>query len=289
MSPSRWQQVIPAACMNVASPRSPATSVSQVARSRLVSSAGQAGAAGQRPGQRVADVVPSRVGAAGDQLLAGERGGGQQRGVVAGQHRRGARPAAAADGHDDAAGPADDVAAAHAAEVGADQPGPGPQADQRGSARPPRHRRLSIREREIAADLRGRIRGLRALAGQRRVGRDQLRHNGTRQEPQVRAQRPAGRPRQPRRVRGEPLDHRRVQQHPRRRLQAQPDAVPGELPGRPQQVLGPVPAGRAGCGHDLPGERRRLRRHRRRPPAADVAGDAVCCRHERSRIRRCPQ
>ena len=38
MSPSRWQQVIPAACRNVASPVSCATSASEVARSRLVSS-----------------------------------------------------------------------------------------------------------------------------------------------------------------------------------------------------------------------------------------------------------
>jgi hypothetical protein len=34
MSPSRWQQVIPAACRNVASPVSCAASASQVARSR---------------------------------------------------------------------------------------------------------------------------------------------------------------------------------------------------------------------------------------------------------------
>ena len=34
---------------------------------------GQPGPAGQRPGQRAGDVVPARVGAAGDQLIAGER------------------------------------------------------------------------------------------------------------------------------------------------------------------------------------------------------------------------
>jgi len=39
-SPSRWEQVIPAACMNVASPSRSATSASQVARSREVSSRG---------------------------------------------------------------------------------------------------------------------------------------------------------------------------------------------------------------------------------------------------------
>jgi hypothetical protein len=37
-SPRRWEQEIPAACMNVASPSSPAASRGQVARSRLVSS-----------------------------------------------------------------------------------------------------------------------------------------------------------------------------------------------------------------------------------------------------------
>ena len=40
-SPSRWEQLIPAACMNVASPSSSAASASQVARSRQVSSRGR--------------------------------------------------------------------------------------------------------------------------------------------------------------------------------------------------------------------------------------------------------
>jgi hypothetical protein len=40
MSPSRWLQVIPAAFIKVARPVSCATSASQVARSRLVSSRG---------------------------------------------------------------------------------------------------------------------------------------------------------------------------------------------------------------------------------------------------------
>ena len=61
MSPSRWLQVIPAACMKVASPSSSATSASQVARSREVSSRGSPAAAGQRAGQRVSDVVPLRA------------------------------------------------------------------------------------------------------------------------------------------------------------------------------------------------------------------------------------
>ena len=40
MSPSRWQQLIPAACKNAGRPISAAHSASQVARSRLVSSRG---------------------------------------------------------------------------------------------------------------------------------------------------------------------------------------------------------------------------------------------------------
>jgi hypothetical protein len=56
------------------------------------------------------------------------------------------------------------------------------------------------------------------------------------------------------------------------RLQAQPDRPGGELARRPQQVLGPVPAQRPAAGHDLPGERRRLRRHRRRLPRRHAAG-----------------
>ena len=66
---------------------------------------------------------------------------------------------------------------------------------------------------------------LGALAGQRRIGRVQVRHHPPGDEPQVGAQRPPRRPGDPRRVRGEPLDHRRVQQHARHRLQPEPDAV----------------------------------------------------------------
>jgi hypothetical protein len=40
MSPSRWEQVIPAACRNAARPISWAQPASQVGRSRLVSSLG---------------------------------------------------------------------------------------------------------------------------------------------------------------------------------------------------------------------------------------------------------
>jgi hypothetical protein len=179
--------------------------------------------------------------------------------VVAGQHRHHPRPAAA-DFDQDAAGAADDVGAAHGAQVGADQPGARAQADQPGGAHPPRRRRLRIGQGEVAADLGGGIRGLRALAGQRRVRRIELRDHPAGDIPQVRPQRPPGHAGQARRVRGEPLDHRRVQQHLRRRLQAQPGAVAGELPRGPQQVLRPLPPGRRRGRHDLPGERGRLRR-----------------------------
>jgi hypothetical protein len=235
----------------------------------------QPGSAGQRPGQRVADVMPCRVGAAGEQLPAGELRGLQKPGVVAGQHRHCPRRAAAADGHDDTVAAPADVSTANVAQVGADQPGAGAEADQRGGAHPPRRRGLGIGERQVAADLGGIIGSLGPLAGQRRVRRVQVRHHPPRDEPQVRAQRAAGRPGQPRRVRGEPLDHRRVQQHGRHRLQLQPDAVTGELPGRPQQVPGPVPAVRPARRHHLPGERCGLGGRRRWLPARGVAGIAV--------------
>ena len=139
MSPSRWEQVIPAACMNVARPSSCAALGQPGGAQPAGVQPRQPGPAGQRPGQRVGDVAPGRVGAAGDQLLAGERRRCQQPAVVAGQHRHRPRPGAA-DGHDDAAGPAADVGAAHAAQVGADQPGarrPGRPARRRASAAPP--------------------------------------------------------------------------------------------------------------------------------------------------------
>ncbi len=153
-----------------------------------------------------------------------------------------------------------------------DQPGARPEADQGGGACPPCRRRLGAGQRQEPGDLRRLVRGLGAPAGQRRVRRAQLGDYLAGEEPQVRAQRPAGRPGQPRRVRGEPLDHRRVQQHARHRLQAQPGRPAGQLPGRPQQVLGPVPPGWRRPGHDSPRERGCLRRHRRWPPGHDIAG-----------------
>ncbi len=99
------------------------------------------------------------------------------------------------------------------------------------------------------------------LAGQRRARGVQVRDHRPGQEPQVGAQRPPGHPAQSGGVRGEPLDHRRVQQDLRGRLQAQPHPVPGELARGPQQVLRPFPPGRSSPRHHRPGELRCLRRH----------------------------
>ena len=136
-SPRRWEQVIPAACMNVARPMSWAASASQVARSREVSSRGSPVPAGQRADQRGGDVAAAGVGAAADQPGPGGCRRGQQPAVVAGQHRHRPRPGAAADGDDHPAGPAGHVGAVHGAQVSADQPGAGPQADQPARAHPP--------------------------------------------------------------------------------------------------------------------------------------------------------
>ena len=70
--------------------------------------------------------MPCRVGAAGEQLHAGELRGLQKPGVVAGQHRHCPRRAAAADSHDDTAAAPADVSAANVAQVGADRPAQAP-------------------------------------------------------------------------------------------------------------------------------------------------------------------
>ena len=106
MSPSRWQQVIPAACMNAGRPIS-ARGLGQPGGAQPAGVQGrQPGPAGQRAGQRVGDVAPLGLVAAGQEVLAGERGGFQQRGVVAGQHRHRPRRPPAAHFDDDAAGAA---------------------------------------------------------------------------------------------------------------------------------------------------------------------------------------
>jgi hypothetical protein len=264
MSPGRWEQVIPAACMNTGRPGSCAVPASQVARSREVS---RAGSPPPPASERVSGLVTlPRPGSVPPEVTAGERRRGQQRPVVAGQHRHGPRRPPAADGRDDAARPADDVGAARVAQVGADQPGARPEAGQPGRPRPPRRRGLGAGQRQVAGDLARRVRLLGPLTGQRHIGRVQVRHHLPGDEPQAGAQRPPRRPGQARPVRGEALDHRRVQQHLRHRVQPDEDAVAGELAGRPQQVLGPVPAQRPARRDDLPGERRCLRRGARRRP-----------------------
>jgi len=196
--------------MNAGRPISAAVSASQVARSRDVSRAG-------RPVPPASDRVSGLVmlprsgfSPAGQEAFRGERGGFQQRRVVAGQHRHRPRPGTAYPGHD-TAGPAGDVGAAGVAQVGADQPGTRAQADQRGGPRTPARCGLGGGEGKVAGDLARRVRSPGPAAGQGRISRVQVRHHLAGGEPQVRPQRPPRRPRQARPVRGEPLGHRRVQ------------------------------------------------------------------------------
>jgi len=186
--------------------------------------------------------------------------------------------ARAAHCHEHAARSARDVDAAHVAQVAADQPRASPQADEPGRAHPPLRRRLRVRQRKVAGDHRAAVRLLGPFPGQRQVRRVQLRDYPAADEPQVRAQRPPRRARQPRRAPGEPLGGRRVQHHLRHQVQAQRRRVIGELPRRPQQVLRPLPAPRPGLRDHVPGERGRLRRDRRRPPPPDIGGNISTCR-----------
>jgi hypothetical protein len=178
--------------------------------------------------------------------------------VVAGQHRHGPRPGTA-NLHDDPAGAAGDVGAVHVAQVGADQPGAGAQADQPARAHPPRHRGLGVRQGEIPGDLRRAVGGLGPFPWQRRIGRIQVRHHPAADEPQVRPQGPPRDAGQARRAPGEPLGHRGVQQHLRHRVQAQAGAEAGELARGPQQALRPLLALRRHLRDHVPGERSRLR------------------------------
>ena len=68
---------------------------SHVARSREVSSRGRPVPPSSAADQRVRQVPAARIGAAADQPLPGGPGRRQQRRVVAGQHRHGARPGTA--------------------------------------------------------------------------------------------------------------------------------------------------------------------------------------------------
>ena len=128
--------------MNVASPSSSATSVSQVARSRLVSSRGSPV---PPDSDRVSGVVMfRRPGSAPPQTGAvpAKRAAASSRLVVAGQDRHRPGPGAA-HGDDHAAGPADHVGTADGAQVAADQPRAGAQADQPGRPHPPRAQRAA--------------------------------------------------------------------------------------------------------------------------------------------------
>jgi hypothetical protein len=69
-----------------------------------------------------------------------------------------------------------------------------------------------------------------------------------------------------------------VQHRLRHKIQPQPDRVIGELPGCPQQVLRPLTPLRPGPRDHIPGERGRLRRHRRRPPPPYIDGN-ISIRH----------
>ena len=74
--------------------------------------------------------------------------------MVAGKDRNHTRTPPG-DLHDHAAGAAQHVAAAHRAQISADQPGAGAQADQPGRTHPPLRRGLRVRQGEEAVDLRG--------------------------------------------------------------------------------------------------------------------------------------
>jgi hypothetical protein len=125
--------------------------------------------------------------------------------MIAGQHRDRPRPGAAHGDHDPA-GPARHVGAARVAQVAADQPGAGAEADQPGRAQPPLPGRLGVRQRQEPADLRRAIGLFRAFPRQRQVRGIELRHHPAADEPQVRAQRAARRAGQSRRAPREPLD-----------------------------------------------------------------------------------
>ena len=124
----------------------------------------QARPAIQRFDQRTGDVPAARIGAAADQGVLREPGRRQQRDVIPAEHRYGTRTVAA-DPDYDTSGPARHVAAAHVAQVAADQPGASAQADQPGRPHPAFRCGLCVREREEAVDLRQAVRRLRPLPG----------------------------------------------------------------------------------------------------------------------------
>ena len=186
-SPGRWEQVIPAARMNVARPGSSATSASQVARSREVSSRGSPAPPASDRASGVVMFRRAGIGPAADRRGPGGRRRGQQPAVAAGQHRHDPGPGAADGDHD----PPDRqiTPVPRTAQVGADQPGAGAQADQPGGPHPARQRGLRVRQRQVPGDLRRAGRLLGPLPGQRHIRRGQLRDHPPGDEPQAGAQR----------------------------------------------------------------------------------------------------
>ena len=129
-SPSRWEQAIPAACMNAPSPIRCAHATSQVARSRPACNRRQARVGAQRGGQRVGQVVTLRRAAAEQIPLAGERVRPRPAAVEALEYRHRARPRSA-DQHKQPARALNDVLAGDVAQLRADQSRPRTEAHQR--------------------------------------------------------------------------------------------------------------------------------------------------------------
>ena len=120
---------------------------------------------------------------------------------------------------------------------------------------------LGVGQREVAGDLRRAVRRLGPLAGQRQRPPDTAAAppGGPMNRRFVRSVRRAT-PDRPGAQRGEPLDHRRVQQHLRHRLQAQPDRRSRRACPPPTAGSSPAPARPAPPARPRPG--------RTPPPAA---------------------
>jgi hypothetical protein len=142
----------------------------------------------------------------------------------------GHRPrAASTDDHQQPARAPGDVPAGEVAQLLPDQPRAGPQADKRGCAHPPRNGRLRASQPKVAGDLQLAVGRLRSLAGQRHRRRLRVRVDRARERPEIGPERAARRRRyRARALHDEPLDRRRVQQHPGRELEPGPLAEAGE-------------------------------------------------------------
>ena len=271
-SPSRWEQLIPAACMNVASPSSSAQSASHVARSREVSSRGSPPPPSSAADQRVREVPAARLGPAADQRVPGEPRPRPAAGRGSGPAPapRGPRRRARARRRRRTGGPRRLPRTSRRSPRISPAPAPrqtSPAARIRRSARG-----LRVRQRQEPGDLRRAVGRLGPLPGQRQVRRVELRHHPAADEPQVRAQRAARHARQPRRAPGEPLGGRRVQQHLRHRLQAQPDRRSQRACPPPTAGSSPAPAPPAPSSRSRPG---------RTPPPAATPTTAATARYRR--------